>query len=741
MSFSANLTNCDLEPIHIPGKIQGHGFLIVADKNYRIVCCSENIQEFLSATAVSLLQQPLGILEQHFGPNKPDGFLKQLLMLGAASDRIENFNPYVLDIQGSKYNLIISVSGTEYLLEFEPMISDLDADLFQSIGHALSEILTSPKLVPLLQRAVAQIKDIIGYERIMIYMFHPDGHGEVVAEEKSAELESLVGLHYPATDIPKQARELYKINHIRLISDVNTEPSPIIGAAGLTESPVDLSSSVLRAVSPIHIQYLKNMGVASSFSISIVCNNELWGLIACHNYTPRFINYKQRESAKLVGQVLASAITFRQNEEELLKKNRFNEAIVMLAKGLIRDEHIEKTLFDNPVTLLDAVEATGVALYYNKQWYSEGNTPDIRFLDELRNWLAENMEQQLFETHELPIIYPEALRQKDIASGVLVCTLSKELKEYMIWFRPETITTVDWAGNPEKPVVIADNGLLTITPRASFEIWKEMVQFTSLVWNIEDLRSALLIRDEIAFAVTRKAGEVRLLNEKLSEAYEELNAFSYTVSHDLKNPLTSIKSFGQLLKRNVSLNDTAQHMVDRILTSADKMQKLIEDVLRYSQTGINSMGMGPVNMSLLIDDLKQEFLAVYQHLELEIIVGDCIDIHGDQTMVMQVFSNLLSNAIKYAEKTASPIISIACQETDEGIEYSVADNGIGIKAADHENIFGLFKRSAEVEAYEGSGVGLSIVKKIMEKHLGKVWVETNLNQGATFYVTFAKPKV
>jgi len=739
MSFNANLTNCDIEPIHIPGKIQSHGFLIAADKEYYISCCSENISDFIPVTATVLLQQPLKVLEQYVTAGSPD-FLTQILRLGASSGNFDNFNPYTVNIDHQTFNIIITTSGNQYLLEFEPEYSNLSSDVSKTIGYSLSEILADSQLSKLLQKAAEQVKEIIGYERVMIYKFHKDGHGEVVAEQKSAELESLMGLHYPASDIPKQARELYKLNHIRLISDVQIEPSAILTSAEFSEEALDLSHSVLRAVSPIHIQYLKNMGVASSFSISLVNNNELWGLIACHNYSPRFINYRERESARLIGQVLSSAVSFRQQQEDLIKSNEIKEAIITLGKGLIRNENIEKTLFDDPITLLDAVDATGVALYFNNQWYTEGVVADEKFLSELSDWLLENMETQLYETNELPIVYPDALRHKDIASGILACMLSKELKEYIIWFRPEVIKNVKWAGNPEKPAVADNKGMLTITPRKSFEAWSQTVQFSCIPWEQEDLKSALLVREEIAFAISRKAIEVRVLNEKLKEAYEELNSFSYTISHDLKTPLTSIKSFGQLLKRNASLNEQGQHMIDRILLSAGKMQTMIEEVLRYSMLGMNKSSPNIINMKNLLEDLKEEFLAASDHEHLNIHVEASLEVYGDQTMVMQVFSNLIGNAIKYSKQNAFPTVHIKCAEIDNWIQYSVADNGIGIKLIDQDKIFDLFARSEEVKEYEGTGVGLSIVKKIMEKHNGKVWIEPNPAVGSIFHVRFNKPE-
>jgi len=736
--FNANLTNCDKEPIHIPGKIQSHGFLIVTDNQYNISFCSENVINFLSVEAKVLLDQPLVLLENYLENPSPTGFLVQLIMLGKANNSFESFNPYTIDIQGAAYNLIISSTGDYYLLEFEPDLSNLQDDLQRVVGRSLSEMLGDSDLPKLLKNAAVQIKKIIDYDRVMIYKFLEDGHGEVVAEEKNTELNGWLGLHYPASDIPQQARELYKINHTRLISDVQTEPSAISTFQEISATTLDLTHSVLRAVSPIHIQYLKNMGVASSFSISIMSHGELWGLVACHNYTPRFINYKERESANLIGQVLSSALTFRQQEEDLLKSNRLKGAIVALSKGLLRNTNIEEALFSQPVTLMHAVDATGVVMAYDNRFFTDGITPDDSFLKELINWLNENMEHQFYESNSFPAEYPAALRFKDCASGIVACRLSKELKEYIIWFRPEYISTVNWAGDPNKDDGLNAEGLSQISPRKSFEVWSQTVRYTANTWANEDIKSAILIREEVAFAISKKASEVRVLNEKLKEAYDELDAFSYTISHDLKNPLTSIKSYSQLLARNESLDSKGKTMVDRILISTDKMEVMIKEVLRYSQVGQHKTYPTYVNMEKLLQDLREELLISSEHENLQIIIGDSKEVYGDQTMVMQVFSNLLGNAVKYSKNSVDPIVKVSCEDTGDCIQYSVADNGIGIDPKDMDKIFELFTRSDDVSAYEGTGVGLSIVKKIMEKHNGKIWIESNPQEGSVFYVSFNK---
>ena len=736
--FITDLTNCDNEPIHIPGKIQSHGFLVAVDKSFKIGYCSENISIFLPTSAASLLGQSVQSLDAYLQKTDPPGFIIQLIKLGDTNKGFDPANPYSLDINGYSFNLIVSLSDDYYLLEFEPEISDLKSDLQRVIASSFSVMLADSNLSQLLHKSVEQVKKIIGYDRVMIYKFHDDGHGEVVAEVKNEQLQPFMGLHYPASDIPKQARELYKINLTRLISDVNAEPSAIFTLNELHSTPLDLTHSELRAVSPMHIQYLKNMGVASSFSISLLHHGELWGLMACHNYSPRFINYKERDASKLIGQILSSALSFRQIEEDEVTNSRLKIAVDALTKQLLRYSSIEDALFQHEVTLLEAVAATGAVLLFNNDLYTSGNTPDEKFLKELIDWLNENMETQLYETDRLPLVYPPALYYKDVASGLLACRLSKELKEYMIWFRPEVITTVNWAGHPDKPVEFDANGIPQISPRKSFETWYQTVQYTSAAWKNEDFKSALQLKEEVAFAISRKATEIRLLNEKLKEAYDELDAFSYTISHDLKNPLTSIKAYSQLLTQNFSLEPNAHFMVERILGGANKMQLMIQDVLSYSRASQGKTQPKLINMDKMLNEIKQELLVANYHTKLQIMISNTHEIYGDETMVMQVFSNLLSNAVKYSRQTPEPLVIVNGKDIGREIQYTITDNGIGIKPSDREKIFELFTRSDEVKDYEGSGVGLSIVKKIMEKHRGRIWLESDTKTGSTFYVSFNK---
>jgi light-regulated signal transduction histidine kinase (bacteriophytochrome) len=506
-------------------------------------------------------------------------------------------------------------------------------------------------------------------------------------------------------------------------------------------APLDLTNSALRAVSPIHIQYLKNMGVASSFSISLVHEDELWGLIACHNYTPRFINYKERDAAKLIGQVLSSALSFRILEQDEQNSARFKVSTDVLTRQLIRENNIASALFKYDCTLLDAVDATGVVMFFDNELHTKGDVPDKAFLNQLVSWLDENMEPDIYATQKLSEIYGDALEHKEIASGMLACRLSKELREYMIWFRPEVISTVNWAGNPDKAVEVTGSDLSNISPRKSFEVWSSDVYLTAVPWINEELQSVLKLKEEIRFAISRKATELRILNEKLKEAYDELDAFSYTISHDLKNPLSSIKSYSQILLRNTTLEPKAQHMVSRILSGAEKMQTMIQDVLSYSRAGQLQSEYKLVNMENLLNELKQELLVSYSNPSVEININGVEDIYGEETMVMQVFSNLIGNAVKYSQQASKPVVNINAVDHGNEVEYAIQDNGIGIDPSEQEKIFELFTRASDVQDFEGTGVGLSIVKKIMNKHQGKVWVDSQINKGSTFFVRFKKPEL
>lgn len=731
--FSVDLTNCDKEPIHIPGKIQSHGFLIAVDKSdFSITYLSENTGDFLKEQAKNLLDKPLSILNDLIKQQDPEFDLEDLLKLGMIRKSFDAISPHPIEINGNPFYLIISSSDGNWLLEFEPVT--LQYDIQSSIGRSASSMLQGKSVSALLSSAALEVKKLINYDRIMIYKFLDDGHGEVVAEEKEGNLEPFFGLHYPASDIPKQARELYKLNLTRLIADVNTSDSTIITFK--EDQPLDLTNGALRAVSPIHIQYLKNMGVHSSFSISLISHGELWGLIACHNYSPKFIDYKAREGSKLIGQILSSALEYRQEEEDAAVIKQFKDTASVLSEHLNRDKYLVEAISTHKTNILDVTEAAGVAIIFENELKTIGTVPSDDEIRELADWLKNTSDESIYYTHRLPEIHSPAKKYKSIASGILSCTLNKELGEMIIWFKPEMITNVNWAGNPEKPATPSENGLLNLSPRKSFEIWSQVVNNTSEKWLAEEIASVLRIREIIITDINKKANEIRLLNEKLQAAYEELDTFSYTISHDLRTPLTSIKTYTELLLKNKSIDEVGRKMLDRILNGADKMNFLIKEILNLARVGRSDVIFETVKMDSLLTEIKNEVLTAFKADNSELILGQLPNLKGDKTMIAQVFTNLIGNAVKYSMMADKPKIEVSGYIDGGEIIYAVKDNGIGIDNRYYDRVFELFKRMDNVKDIEGTGVGLAIVKRVVEKHNGRVWFESKLNAGSTFYVAF-----
>jgi chemotaxis family two-component system sensor kinase Cph1 len=733
ISNNVDLTNCDKEPIHIPGKVQSHGFLIAADKqSLNITYSSENIEDFISGTATALLGKSLTTLESLI---QQEGQLLPLLKLGEIKKSFETVNPYPLSLNGADYYLVISVSSSAYLLEFEPVT--LEYDIQNQIGKSVSEILTGKSISALLQNTAAEVKDIIGYDRVMIYKFLEDGHGEVIAESRNDDLEPFMGLHYPASDIPKQARELYKLNYTRIIADVNSMSAPIL--THQQDEALDLTHSVLRAVSPIHIQYLKNMGVESSFSISLIAHGELWGLVACHNYSPKFIDFKAREAAKLIGKIVSSALEYREEEELGEINTNYETALSILSLHLNKDEELVHSLTQHEHTIKDITSATGVAILMDHKIAVVGETPDTEELTDLFNWLKTTMDDAIYYTHRLPEVFSPAKEYKKVGSGIIASMINKDMEEMIIWFKPEKITSVNWAGNPDKPVVVSENGLLNLSPRNSFEIFAQMVENTATKWSKGEISNVMKIREKILNAITKKAGEIRILNDRLKRAYDELDTFSYTISHDLRTPLTSIKSFTELvISTNKSLDDQGKHLLSRVVAGADKMNFLINEILKLARVGRSEMSTTEVDMDALIRETTTEVLTAYDAASIKVSFGDLPNIQGTEPLISQVFSNLISNAVKYTLPAENPAIHIEGVIEGEEIIYKVKDNGIGIRVDHHDKVFELFKRMDNVKDIEGTGVGLAIVKRIVEKHNARIWFESELKVGTVFYIAFKK---
>ncbi|WP_128547059.1 ATP-binding protein [Larkinella soli] len=737
--FRVDLTNCEREPIHILGHVQSHGCLVgLLPETYTIAHVSANIGELSGRAPEEVLGRPLDVLLEK--TDLPASTLTELLNVGQRNQSWETINPQLFQLSGRSWNLIVHQHDGLLLLEWEPAVGSAQAVLNQRlIAEALTEVQASRRLVDLLQNTARRVKTIIGFDRVMVYQFAADWHGHVVAEEKEDHLEPFLGLHYPASDIPKQARELYKKNLVRLIADVHSTPSPILSEPGWpADRPVDLTHSTLRSVSPIHIEYLKNMGVAASMSISLIYRGELWGLMSCHHDSPRFVDYGSRQAARLVSQLLSAALEFRKDEEDQSQFKQRDETGKRLHDQLLADEDVARALTRRPVTALDLTSATGAVLVFNNQQYHLGRTPDAEAVGAVTDWLKTTGSDTFLATHQLPNLIPEAEAFAATGAGLLAIVLSRELNEYLLWFKPEQVQEVTWAGNPEKPVTVSDDGRPHLSPRKSFTAWTQMVRNTAEPWSEAEMAAAVKLREDILQVVTRQANEIRQLNQKLQVAYEELDAFSYTVSHDLRTPLSSIRCYSEILVEEYGreLTPDAQELLQKIVDSTSRMRSLIRHILYYSRMGRTEINAQAIDMNALLKSIRDEVLVTEKDRSVALEIGDTPPLHGDLVMVTQLFTNLMANAVKYTQPMPEGRIQVAGRQAGQEIIYSVSDNGIGFNMKEAGRMFDLFKRLDNARNIKGTGVGLAIVKRIIDRHGGKIWYQSEPNRGATFFVAF-----
>ncbi|MEO8406215.1 MAG: ATP-binding protein, partial [Chitinophagaceae bacterium] len=384
----------------------------------------------------------------------------------------------------------------------------------------------------------------------------------------------------------------------------------------------------------------------------------------------------------------------------------------------------------------DMNSATGMAFFFENNLYTLGKTPEEKDLNKFINWLRESEEGNFFQTSSLPREYAEGEKFADIGSGVMISEISHNFSEYIIWFKPEMVKTVDWAGEQEKSITNLEDGSIRISPRKSFAKWTQEVKFTSEEWTNNEIAAAIKLREDLIQVINKKANEIRKLNDLLKTAYEELDTFSFTISHDLRTPLSSVKNYTEIILEDheKEFSPEALDLFKRVIRGTDKMASLIKDVLQYSRVGRAGLVSNPIDMKKMLEDIREEVMAPHKARNIQFIIKNTPTINGDKTMLMQLFTNLAGNAVKYS--TSDPaIIEINGEINGEFVEYTISDNGIGIDMKYATRVFELFKRLDNVKNIDGTGVGLAIAKRIVEKHQGKIWLESILNHGTKFYVS------
>lgn len=503
---SATLDTCEQEQIHLAGSIQPHGALLVlCEPELLVLQASANLQCYLPLSGSSPIGQSLAALS----PSLAQAVQPQL---GEALDKL------VLAVRceaadGTSLDAILH-RPSPGLLIVELERAGPPIGLAGPIEAALKTIVAADSLASLCDEAAWIFRELTGYDRVMVYRFDEERHGAVISEQRRADLEALLGNHYPATDIPHIARKLYEKNRVRVLVDVGYTPVPLqprlTPVAGGGDRELDMSLCVLRSTSPIHLQYLKNMGVSATLVVSLMVDGKLWGLISCHHYTARALHFEARAVCELLAETVSTRIAalegFVQSQVELSVR-RIEQRII---ESITRDGDWRSCLFDGSTSLLSPLGASGAALLFEGQCLTVGDVPGTQKLREIAGWLdAHPHRAQVYSTTALGTDAPRFLPIADVASGLLATIVSNTPGEYLLWFRHEQVQSITWGGNPADAVVVGATPS-DLSPRRSFAQWHQRVEGTAQAWTASELTAARLI-GETVMDVVLQFRSVRLL--------------------------------------------------------------------------------------------------------------------------------------------------------------------------------------------------------------------------------------
>lgn len=698
ISQPVTLDNCDNEPIHIPGAIQPHGALLALDREGRVLARSGN---FLAITGVSL-EPGDTLLTQALGATVIQLIDEALATAGPWANSVEAYlGETLFDVIGHTHDSVC-------YLEFEPRASGI-ASFTQFAMYAqriISQVQLRDEVDVLLDSVTSEIRRMTGYDRVMAYRFRPDLSGEVVSESRREDLESFLGQRYPASDIPAQARRLYIQNPIRLIADVNYSGSPLVPSLNpLSGRPFDLSHSTLRSVSPIHCEYLSNMGVRASMSVSIVVGGKLWGLFACHHMSPKTLPHPVRMSFQVCSHVCSAMV-------ERLEANRANELAHQsterreaLMRHVRESEDIPFALVEPGLNVASLIACDGAAVMMGGRVQSIGG--DFASLAmSLANRLEAHAEDQ-FVTDRWQ--HDDPTRDDARYCGVVAIRFHRANAGWIFWFRLEEVHKIRWGGKPDKSVVTGPSGP-RLTPRGSFDAWEEVVRGTSAPWEADDIAIASRLRTDMVELSLNRASEIDRMRQRLIA----------TLGHDLRTPLQSISMAASMLSDG---GGRTTELRDHISYSSSRMERLISQILEMSRLQAGSgIAVYPVetDLSQLMRDVVRETGIAYPGYPTDVRIEDGIVALVDPDRYAQVAVNLLSNARHH--KKLGTTVQVELSRIADEVVLEIRNEAETLSDAQLRTLFEPFKQAngSPERNRTGLGIGLYISSAIAEAHGGRI---------------------
>lgn len=689
--FEVTLDNCDREPIHIPGRIQSHGILLALGPDRRVSHLSANAAQMLGADA-PVLGQPLA---ETCLAAQADVMQALQECLDADGDDV---NPVALEVQvcGASYELVGHRLGDRVVVELERLAGESEAGADHAFkGHrALNRLKRQRTLADLLAAAVEEVRALTGFDRVMAYRFRHDDSGDVVAESCAQSLEPFVGRRYPASDIPAQARRLYVLNTLRNIADVRSQTVPVLALPG-EQAPLDMSYCVMRSVSPVHIEYLNNLGVGASMSISVVINGALWGMIACHHMAPRHVPYSVRSACDVVAQILAANVQGLSAREHAQRAEAAASARSRAIELLLHGDDGVFSLMPQAAELCGMFDAHGLVLAEDSKLATWGGVP-AQAAREFVQWLndsAADRQQPLAWANTLADL-PAALKAAlGHWCGYLAMRFSDLTRGWVVLLRKEQIETIAWGGRPEKEYTTGPLGP-RLTPRGSFDVWKEEVRGAAVPWTAADLEIGHDFMAELVRASVARSAELERAR-----------------SH-----LLSMLSVGMERVSGPQADDTNPGR-----PPGTRMQRLVGQVLdasRLQAGGDLGLRMEPFDLAALVRELIDEAAVAHPDTRFIRELPRSLSAIADAERLRDTVRGLVSNARLHGAP-GEPVL-VQLQQVGDDVVLDVTNTGVAIPDDTAQTLFDPFRASAAVQAKAGLGLGLYIARHVALGHGGSL---------------------
>jgi chemotaxis family two-component system sensor kinase Cph1 len=695
-----DLANCDREPIHIPGYVQPHGALLAMDLQGNLTHRSDNAEAIFGAPLP--FGQPPAAVFAASGSLKP---AFEQALVDALTEHQGAARASEITFEGEKHDVVIHAYDGRVLLEVERWKSQHGSisDFVLLAHRTMARLRNRTDIDAMIQEVVSTVSEVTGFDRVMVYKFHFDDSGEIVSEKCASGLTPYLGRRFPAADIPPQARRLYTLNTLRLISDVN-DTQVAIEAADSQTAPLDLSHSVLRSVSPIHIEYLKNIGVAASMSLSIVVDGRLWGLIACHHRTPHRVPYPVRMACDVLAQMVSASVHAAQERAGLALRATAEALRSRLKEVILHREDLLQG-FVNERSAITQVLPCDASLFAYMGKVKQTGEPVEAPIQRLLAWLN-NQSDDLVVLHRRSSLPEEMRDAMHPWCGVLALCFDRVHGGWIVLLRRARTNTITWSGPIDKVARIGPLGA-RLTPDGSFAEWQQSVEGTTQPWTSDEHEMARSLLDELS-----RAASVRRAETERARAH-----LLVVLGHDLRDPIHSIGIAARILERD----SASARIGQRIAVSANRMERLITQVLDISRLQ-GGLGLGlklePCDMAALVQTSIEELNFAYPDVKVNASLPESAMALLDADRFVQVLSNLLSNARQHSSSGAP--ISVSLISTEAGITLYVRNEGTPIPDDVVPRLFDPMKIGSQNNPRNptGLGMGLYIAKEIVAGHGG-----------------------